>query len=192
MRLLILGPPGAGKGTQAARIAEHLGIPAISTGDIFRANIKGGTDLGKKVQGILAAGQYVPDEVTNEIVADRLTHDDARDGFLLDGYPRTLAQVKALDEMLAASGHELDAVLELQVPTEEVVQRLLNRAAIEGRADDTEDVIRERMSVYTAQTSPLADEYAGRGLLRTVDGTGDMDEVFDRLANALRPDGVPA
>lgn len=192
MRLLILGPPGAGKGTQAARIAEHLGIPAISTGDIFRANIKGGTDLGKKVQGILAAGQYVPDEVTNEIVADRLTHDDARDGFLLDGYPRTLAQVKALDEMLAASDHELDAVLELQVPTEEVVQRLLNRAAIEGRADDTEDVIRERMSVYTAQTSPLADEYAGRGLLRTVDGTGDMDEVFDRLANALRPDGVPA
>lgn len=192
MRLLILGPPGAGKGTQAARIAEHLGIPAISTGDIFRANIKGGTDLGKKVQGILAAGQYVPDEVTNEIVADRLTHDDARDGFLLDGYPRTLAQVKALDEMLAASGHELDAVLELQVPAEEVVQRLLNRAAIEGRADDTEDVIRERMSVYTAQTSPLADEYAGRGLLRTVDGTGDMDEVFDRLANALRPDGVPA
>lgn len=192
MRLLILGPPGAGKGTQAARIAEHLGVPAISTGDIFRANIKGGTDLGKKVQGILAAGQYVPDEVTNEIVADRLTHDDAREGFLLDGYPRTLAQVKALDEMLAASGHALDAVLELQVPTEEVVQRLLKRASIEGRADDTEDVIRERMAVYTAQTSPLADEYRSRDLLRAVDGTGDMDQVFERLATALRPDGVPA
>lgn len=185
MRLLILGPPGAGKGTQAARIAESLGIPAISTGDIFRANIKGGTELGKKVQDILSAGKYVPDEVTNEIVADRLTQDDAQSGFLLDGYPRTLAQVHALDGMLADSGHGLDAVLELQVPEEDVVARLLKRASIEGREDDTEEVIRERMAVYTAETSPLAAEYSGRGLLRTVDGTGDMDEVFARLQDAL-------
>ncbi len=192
MRLLILGPPGAGKGTQAARIADHLGIPAISTGDIFRANIKGGTELGKKVQGIMAAGQYVPDEVTNEIVADRLTQEDARDGFLLDGYPRTLAQVEALDAMLAQSGRPLDAVLELSVPTEEVVQRLLKRASIEGRADDTEDVIRERMSVYSQETSPLAATYSERGLLRTVDGTGDMDDVFARLQEALPAEGVPA
>ncbi|GAB96101.1 adenylate kinase [Kineosphaera limosa] len=186
MRLLILGPPGAGKGTQAARIAQSLSIPAISTGDIFRANIKGGTELGKKVQDILAAGQYVPDEVTNEIVADRLSADDAADGFLLDGYPRTLAQVEALDAMLAESGTGLDAVLELTVPTEEVVQRLLKRASIEGRADDTEEVIRERMAVYTKETSPLAQTYSQRGLLRSVDGTGDMDEVFARLEGALK------
>ena len=184
-RLLIIGPPGAGKGTQAAKIAERYGVPAISTGDIFRANIKGGTELGKKVQGILAAGQYVPDEVTNEIVADRLTQEDATKGFLLDGYPRTLAQVAALDEMLSGSGHALDAVLELDVPTEEVVQRLLKRASIEGRADDTEEVIRERMAVYTTETSPLSQTYDERGLLRKVDGTGDVDEVFTRLQQAL-------
>ncbi len=192
MRLLILGPPGAGKGTQAARIAERFGVPAISTGDIFRANIKGGTELGKKVQDILAAGQYVPDEVTNEIVADRLTHEDAQGGFLLDGYPRTLAQVEALDGMLAPAGHGLDAVLELSVPTDEVVDRLLKRAQVEGRADDTEEVIRERMAVYTRETQPLSDTYAARGLLRKVDGTGDMDQVFARLEGALEPNGTPA
>ena len=192
MRLLILGPPGAGKGTQASRIAERFGVPAISTGDIFRANIKGGTPLGKKVQDILAAGQYVPDEVTNEIVADRLAQEDAQGGFLLDGYPRTPAQVEALDGMLADAGQQLDAVLELTVPTDEVVQRLLTRAQIEGRADDTEDVIRERMAVYTRETQPLSDTYAARGLLREVDGTGDMDEVFARLEGALEPNGAPA
>ena len=192
MRLLILGPPGAGKGTQASRIAERFGVPAISTGDIFRANIKGGTELGKKVQDILAAGQYVPDEVTNEIVADRLTHEDAQGGFLLDGYPRTLAQVEALDGMLAPAGHGLDAVLELSVPTDEVVDRLLKRAQVEGRADDTEEVIRERMAVYTRETQPLSDTYAARGLLRKVDGTGDMDQVFARLEGALEPNGTPA
>lgn len=191
-RLIILGPPGAGKGTQASRIAERLGIPAISTGEIFRANIKAGTPLGVEVQHILASGGYVTDEITNKIVDDRLEQPDCAPGFLLDGYPRTVAQVGALDEMLAAHGKALDHVLELTVDEDAVVERLLERAKVEGRADDTEDVIRERMSVYTAQTSPLADEYAGRGLLRTVDGTGDMDEVFDRLANALRPDGVPA
>ncbi|MDO5710403.1 MAG: adenylate kinase [Micrococcales bacterium] len=192
MRLLILGPPGAGKGTQAARIAERFGIPAISTGDIFRANIKGGTDLGKKVQNILASGQYVPDEVTNEIVADRLTQQDAQAGFLLDGYPRTLAQVEALDAMLTQADQELDAVLELRVPTDQVVARLLQRAQLEGRVDDTEEVIRERMAVYTRETQPLSDTYSQRGLLRGVDGTGDVDEVFARLGDALQPNGARA
>ena len=185
MRLIILGPPGAGKGTQAARLAEHLGIPAISTGDIFRSNIKNGTPLGKQVQEILASGGYVPDEVTNAIVRDRLHQDDARGGFLLDGYPRTQAQVAELDTMLAADGQALDAVLELTVDTDEVVGRLLKRAEIEGRVDDTEDVIRRRQQVYVDETAPLAAVYRDRGLLRQVDGMGDVDTVTARLETAL-------
>jgi adenylate kinase len=186
MRLIILGPPGAGKGTQAARLAEHLGIPAISTGDIFRSNIKNGTPLGKQVQAILASGGYVPDEVTNAIVRDRLHEDDARGGFLLDGYPRTQAQVAELDAMLAADGQALDAVLELTVDTDEVVGRLLKRAEIEGRIDDTEDVIRRRQQVYVDETAPLAAVYRDRGLLRQVDGMGDVDTVTKRLEAALQ------
>jgi adenylate kinase len=186
MRLIILGPPGAGKGTQAARLAEHLGIPAISTGDIFRSNIKNGTPLGKQVQEILASGGYVPDAVTNAIVRDRLHQDDARGGFLLDGYPRTQAQVAELDTMLAADSQALDAVLELTVDTDEVVGRLLKRAEIEGRVDDTEDVIRRRQQVYVDETAPLAAVYRGRGLLRQVDGMGDVDTVTKRLEAALQ------
>lgn len=186
MRLIILGPPGAGKGTQAARLAEHLGIPAISTGDIFRSNIKNGTPLGKQVQAILASGGYVPDEVTNAIVRDRLHEDDARGGFLLDGYPRTQAQVAELDAMLAADDQALDAVLELTVDTDEVVGRLLKRAEIEGRIDDTEDVIRRRQQVYVDETAPLAAVYRDRGLLRQVDGMGDVDTVTKRLEAALQ------
>lgn len=187
MRLIIFGPPGAGKGTQAARIAERFRIPAISTGDIFRANIQGETVLGQQVADILAAGHYVPDELTNAIVEDRLGQDDAESGFLLDGYPRTPAQVEALDGMLATGGDELDAVLELVVPDEEVVARLLRRAEIENRPDDTEEVIRERMRVYTGETEPLAALYDERGLLRRVDGTGDIGEVHRRLIDALEP-----
>ncbi|WP_168582096.1 adenylate kinase [Gephyromycinifex aptenodytis] len=185
MRLIILGPPGAGKGTQSARLSETLDIPAISTGDIFRANIKEGTELGQQVQELLAAGKFVPDDVTNAIVADRLSHDDAAGGYLLDGYPRTLAQVEALDALLAEQGHALDAVLELTVDTEEVVARLLKRAEIEGRADDTEEVIRERMSIYVQQTEPLSTLYRERGLLREVDGMSEVDVVFARLMAAL-------
>ena len=185
MRMIFMGPPGAGKGTQAKLVADKYGIPAISTGDIFRANVSEGTELGKKAQEYMDAGEYVPDEVTNLMVRNRIDEEDARPGFLLDGYPRTLAQVAALDEMLSGSGHALDAVLELDVPTEEVVQRLLKRASIEGRADDTEEVIRERMAVYTQETSPLSQTYDERGLLRKVDGTGDVDEVFTRLQQAL-------
>ncbi|MFN8083646.1 MAG: adenylate kinase [Dermatophilaceae bacterium] len=185
MRLLILGPPGAGKGTQASRVAERYGIPAISTGEIFRSNIKTQTDLGKQVEAILAAGDYVPDEMTNAIVADRLHWADAAPGFLLDGYPRTMGQVEALDGLLSADGLALDAVLELTVQTEPVVARLLKRAEIEGRADDTEDVIRNRFAVYHKQTAPLAAKYRDRGILVQVDGMGEVDEVTDRIVAAL-------
>jgi adenylate kinase len=184
-RLIIFGAPGAGKGTQATRIAQRHGIPAISTGDIFRANIKNGTALGLQVKEILASGAYVPDEVTNAIVRDRLDQADAGGGFLLDGYPRTQAQVAELDDMLAARGASLDAVLELTVDTDEVVQRLLKRAEIDGRADDTEDVIRHRMKIYEEETAPLAALYRERGLLRQVDGMGEMDEVTERLESVL-------
>ena len=186
MRLIIVGPPGAGKGTQASRIAASFGIPAISTGDIFRANIKNETDLGKQVKDILSSGGYVTDQVTNAIVRDRLHEDDAAQGFLLDGYPRTLPQVDALDAMLAEDGHALDAVLELTVDEEAVVQRLIKRAEIEGRSDDTEQVIRERQALYRKETAPLAELYGQRGLLVQVDGMGEVDEVTTRIEQALR------
>lgn len=184
-RLLIVGPPGAGKGTQAQRIVERYGVPAISTGDIFRANIKGGTELGKRVQAIIEAGELVPDELTNEIVADRLGQSDAANGFLLDGYPRTVDQVHALDAVLDAQGASLDAVVLLEADTEEVVARLLKRAALEGRADDTEEVIRHRQEVYAAQTAPLIELFSARGILVAVDGLGGIDEVSSRIADAL-------
>jgi adenylate kinase len=184
-RLIIFGAPGAGKGTQATRIAESLGIPAISTGDIFRHNIKNETALGLQVKEILASGAYVPDEVTNAIVRDRLDQKDAVGGFLLDGYPRTQAQVAELDDMLSAAGTSLDAVLELTVDTDEVVQRLLRRAEIDGRADDTEEVIRHRQIVYVQETAPLAALYRDRGLLHQVDGMGEMDAVTERLQAVL-------
>ena len=184
-RLIILGPPGAGKGTQATRIAERLAIPAISTGDIFRTNIKERTELGQRVESILASGGYVPDEVTNEIVEDRLSWPDADHGFLLDGYPRTSGQVEALDAMLARQGHALDSVLELTVDEDAVVERLLRRAEVEGRSDDTEDVIRERQAIYRRETAPLAKHYADAGLLVQVDGMGEMDEVTDRILVSL-------
>jgi len=184
-RLLIVGPPGAGKGTQASRIAERYGIPWISTGDIFRANIKAGTELGKRVSQLIEAGQLVPDELTNEIVADRLQHEDAKNGFLLDGYPRTVDQVHALDRALEADARVLNAVVLLEVDTDEVVTRLLGRAEVEGRADDTEDVIRHRQSVYQEQTTPLVDLYTSRDLLVTVDGLGEVDEVTSRIFAAL-------
>ena len=184
-RLIIFGAPGAGKGTQAARIAESLGIPAISTGDIFRDNIKNETPLGLQVKEILSSGAYVPDEVTNAIVRDRLGQPDAAKGFLLDGYPRTKAQVVELDDMLTGQGTSLDGVLELTVDSDEVVQRLLRRAELDGRADDTEDVIRHRQDVYVQETAPLAAIYRDRGLLHHVDGMGEMDAVTARLQAVL-------
>ncbi len=185
MRLIILGPPGAGKGTQASRIADAFGIPAISTGDIFRANIKNETPLGLQVKEVLASGGYVTDEITNAIVRDRLFEQDAEQGFLLDGYPRTAAQVQALDAILAEHDHALEAVLELTVDEDAVVQRLLKRAKVEGRDDDTEEVIRERQAIYRRETAPLTEVYSARGLLVQVDGMGTVDEVFDRVRGAL-------
>lgn len=182
-RLLIIGPPGAGKGTQASRIAERYEVPAISTGDIFRANIKGGTELGQRVQAIIEAGELVPDSLTNEIVRDRLHQDDAAAGFLLDGYPRNVEQVYALDGML--EGDALDAVVLLEADTDEVVARLLKRAEIEGRADDTEEVIRHRQDVYAEQTAPLIELFTERGILVRVDGLGGIDEVAERIADGL-------
>ncbi|WP_232676326.1 adenylate kinase [Nocardioides sp. R-C-SC26] len=185
MRLILMGPPGAGKGTQAKYVAEHFGIPAISTGDIFRANVSQGTPLGVEAKRYMDAGEYVPDEVTNRMVRNRIDEDDAAPGFLLDGYPRTVAQVSELDQMIEATGHRLDAAVVLTVDAEELVQRLLARAQTEGRADDTEEVIRRRQEVYTEQTEPLIDVYRSRGLLVEVDGMGEVDEVTQRVFAAL-------
>jgi adenylate kinase len=187
VRLVLFGPPGAGKGTQAARICDKLGVPAISTGDIFRSNIKGGTELGRRVVEYTSVGALVPDELTDELVRARLAEADAAEGFLLDGYPRNLAQVDALDAILADAGRALDVVVEITADAEVVVERLLKRAQIEGRVDDTEDVIRHRLDVYADQTAPLSGVYAERGLLVRVDGLGEIDEVTDRLLAAIEP-----
>ena len=189
MRLILMGPPGAGKGTQARFVAEHFDIPAISTGDIFRANVSQGTPLGVEAKRYMDAGEYVPDEVTNLMVRNRIDEADAESGFLLDGYPRTLAQVTELDGMIEFTGHRLDAVVVLAVDSEELVQRLLQRAQTDGRADDTEDVIRRRQEVYLEQTEPLIAVYRERGILVEVDGMGEVDDVTTRIFDAL--DVVP-
>jgi len=192
MRLILMGPPGAGKGTQAKVIAERLGIPAISTGDIFRANVSQETPLGLEAKRYMDAGDYVPDEVTNAMVRSRIAEPDAEGGFLLDGFPRTVAQVEELDAMLAERGHELDAVVVLTVDQDELVARLLKRAEIEGRADDTEDVIRRRQEVYSDQTAPLIAVYRERGMLREVDGVGSVEDVSARVFTALETDDAAA
>jgi adenylate kinase len=189
MRLIIMGPPGAGKGTQAKYIAEHFGIPAISTGDIFRANVSAGTPLGVEAKRYMDAGEYVPDKVTNLMVRNRIDEPDADPGFLLDGYPRTLAQVEELDGMIKFTGHALDAVVVLTVDQDEIVQRLLQRAEVEGRADDTEEVIRRRQQVYAEQTEPLIEVYRKRGILIELDGMGEVSDVTQRIFDAL--DVVP-
>ncbi|WP_406027151.1 adenylate kinase [Nocardioides sp. NBC_00850] len=185
MRLIIMGPPGAGKGTQAKFIAEHFGIPAISTGDIFRANMSEGTPLGIEAKSYVDKGEYVPDSVTNLMVRDRIDQDDAADGFLLDGYPRTLAQVEELDGMIKYTGHALDAVVVLTVDKDEIVQRLLQRAELEGRADDTAEVIRRRQEVYLEETAPLIEVYKGRGLVHEIDGLGEVADVTKRIFDEL-------
>lgn len=191
-RLIIVGPPGAGKGTQAGRIAAEFSVPAISTGDIFRRNVAEATPLGVQVKAILDAGEYVPDSLTNELIADRLAGPDAAQGFLLDGYPRTTAQVEYLDGLLANNGTGIDAVVQLVADQDALVQRLLKRAADQGRSDDTEDVIRRRQEVYVEQTAPIVAAYAARGLVVDVDALGTVDEVGDRIAGALAERGLPA
>ncbi len=213
MRLVLVGPPGAGKGTQAQFIASHFSVPKISTGDIFRANVSEGTDLGLEAKKYMDAGDLVPDEVTIAMVQDRLTHDDATEGFLLDGFPRTVHQAEVLDGQLADQDLALDVVLELVVDDDEVVRRLSGRRTCrrcghvwhldfdppsrEGvcdrcggelfqRDDDSEDTIRHRLEVYADQTSPLIGYYGDRGLLRGVDATGPVEDVTERAINALR------
>ena len=189
-RLLLVGPPGAGKGTQAAILAETFGVPAISTGDIFRSNVANETPLGLQVKAIMEAGEYVPVALTNEIVADRLSQADARVGFLLDGYPRTIDQVNELDRILATDNTALDVVVLLEADTDVVVARLLKRANEQGRADDTEEVIRNRMDVYAEQTSPLIDVYDKRHLVVRVDGLGAVADVTARIVDALAARGL--
>ena len=189
-RLLIVGPPGAGKGTQAARLTERYGIPAIATGDIFRENIRNQTPLGVEVKAIVDAGDYVPNSLTNALVTARLEEPDARDGFLLDGYPRTVDQIEYLDELLAGRGQALDAVIFLLADKEEVVARLRKRAVEQGRADDTEEAIRHRQDVFARETAPLIPVFRERGLLIEVDGLGEIDEVSARIAAALDARGL--
>ena len=191
-RLLLIGPPGAGKGTQAAKLAEAFKIPAISTGDIFRENVKNETELGKQAKSFMDRGEYVPDSLTNALVRDRLTWDDAKEGFLLDGYPRTADQVEELDRILADKGESLSSVVQITADTDEVVRRLLNRAVEQGRADDTEDVIRHRLDVYAEQTAPLIEVYSNRQLVVEVDGLGAVEVVTSRILEALSSRGIEA
>jgi adenylate kinase len=187
--MILMGPPGAGRGTQAKFVADHFGVPAISTGDIFRANVSQGTPLGVEAKKYMDAGEYVPDAVTNSMVRNRIAEPDADPGFLLDGYPRTLAQVQELDDMIAATGHQLDAVVVITADQDELVARLLQRATVEGRADDTEDVIRRRQEIYLAETEPLISVYRERSLVHEIDGMGDIEQVTKRIFEAL--DAVP-
>jgi len=180
VRLVLVGPPGAGKGTQAELLKTKLGVPHISTGDLFRAHISQQTDLGKEVQEYLDSGELVPDEVTNEMVRDRLSQPDAANGFLLDGFPRNVAQAAVLAEILAADDAALDAVVEFRVPEDVVVERLLAR----GRADDKEEVIRHRQQVYRSETAPLLDHYSG--IVVSIDAVGDVEEISERALRALR------
>lgn len=190
VRLLLIGPPGAGKGTQAARLAEHFGIPAISTGDIFRANVKNQTELGKKAQSYMDAGENVPDSLTNDLIHDRIAQSDCADGFLLDGYPRTAAQVEALEGMLAEQSATLDAAVELVADVEVVVNRLRQRAIEQGRSDDSEEVVRHRLGVYAEQTAPLIDVFRDKDLLVTVDGLGPIEDITERILGRLQAAGV--
>ncbi|WP_354239290.1 adenylate kinase [Arthrobacter sp. UYEF20] len=183
--MLIIGPPGSGKGTQAERISERLGVVAISTGDIFRANVKGGTPLGLEAKKYIDSGDFVPDSVTNKMVRDRLLQEDATPGFLLDGYPRTTCQVDELDGILASGDQVLDVVLQLTADDGELVSRLLHRAKETGRSDDNEAVIRHRLDLYHEQTEAVVAKYAERGILTQIDGMGGIDDVTDRVMRRL-------
>ena len=189
LRLLIVGPQGSGKGTQGARIAEAFGIPVVSTGDVFRANVAGGTELGLQVQEIIDAGRLVPDELTGAVVRDRLSKEDAADGFLLDGYPRNISQVRNLDEFLEGRNESLDAVLALVVPRDEPMQRLRKRAQEQGRADDTEEAIAQRLAIYESETAPILGIYGTRGIVDEIDGVGSLDDVTERIFAALEVRG---
>ena len=212
MRLIMLGAPGAGKGTQAARIAEELKIPHISTGDIFRANIKNGTELGKKAKSYMDAGKLVPDELVCDLVADRIAKDDCKEGFILDGFPRTIPQAEALDKAVEALGTGIDFAVNIDVPDESIVRRMGGRRACVGcgatyhikynppktenicdvcgkelilRDDDKPETVQTRLNVYHEQTQPLIDYYTKKGIIATVDGTQSMDDVFAGILKGI-------
>ena len=185
MRLVLVGPPGAGKGTQAQFLAAHFSIPHISTGDIFRANLKAGTELGNQAKSFMDRGELVPDSVTNEMVKDRLTHDDVANGFILDGFPRNVAQAEVLRAILADKKTPLHAVLEFSLADEEIVARLLHRAEVEKREDDKEDVIKRRLEVYAEQTAPIISFYRNEGLLISVSAIGNIEDITAHAISAL-------
>lgn len=185
MKLVFMGPPGAGKGTQAGVLCESLNIPQISTGDILRKAMKNGTEMGKKAKEFVEAGKLVPDDVVIGIVKDRLQDEDCKNGYLLDGFPRTTAQADALEGILSGMGTKLDAAVNLDVPEDELVKRLLDRAEKEGRSDDTEPVIKQRLHTYAEKTQPLIDYYRNKGLLKEVNGLGSPEEITGRIRSAL-------
>ncbi|KJV29341.1 adenylate kinase [Luteibacter yeojuensis] len=186
MRLVLFGAPGSGKGTQAARLKQDFGIPHISTGDLLRAEIKAESELGKKAKSLMDAGQLLPDDIMLGIIEHRLSEPDAKPGFILDGYPRNLAQADALDGVLARIGQPLDVVVKLEVPNEAIVDRCVIRFEAEGRPDDNPDTVKKRLSIYAEQTAPVAEFYAKRGKLKVVDGVGELDDVTGRIKAALK------
>jgi adenylate kinase len=192
MRLVLLGAPGSGKGTQAARLKTALGVPHISTGDMLRAAVAAGTPMGLKAKAVMEAGQLVSDDILLGMLEDRLAQADAGAGFILDGYPRNLAQADALDHLLAKIGQPLDAVIKLEVPNEAIVGRCEIRFKAEGRADDNPETVRKRLAIYAEQTAPVADFYASRGKLQAVDGVGELDEVTARIRRALASEPTAA
>ena len=190
IRILLIGPPGAGKGTQAALLAQHFGIPAISTGDIFRENVRNETPLGLEAKAFMDRGEYVPDSLTNALVRDRLNQEDAVAGFLLDGYPRTIDQVEELDDILEETDKKLDVVVQLTADSEGLLRRLSGRAQEQGRSDDTPEVIKRRLDVYEEQTAPLIDIYASRSLVAKVNGLGEIADVTNRIIEVLDARGL--
>jgi adenylate kinase len=185
MRIVLLGPPGSGKGTQAALLKDRINVPHISTGDLLRSAVAEGTDLGRQAQSFMDRGELVPDELMLGLIEERLGSEDVAPGFILDGYPRNLAQARALDEVLERIGQPAEKALELVVDEEQIVQRLARRAEEEGRSDDSEAVVRNRLAVYREQTAPVSDYYRERGLLEQIDGIGSIEEINRRLAEAL-------